>query len=289
MQSAWSKPTISSSSTTSEPRPRPTRLADAMTLLPLGRRLAITMRSTAVAICSSMSSVGRSMPKRAMSTSLRTASSALPACNVVRLPSCPVFMAWSMSMHSSPRTSPTTMRSGLMRRAFFTRSLMVTSPVPSMDASLASSRTTLRWLSNLSSAESSIVTIRSRGPISHERALSSVVLPEPVPPATAMPHLVLTAQDSRVAYQAGSAPSPTRRRSVHARSENLRMVMEGPSMEIGSTTAFTRSPFGRRALTRGLALSSLRPRGARMRSMAIMICSGESKRVSAWHISPPRS
>ena len=51
---------------------------------------------------------------------------------VVKLPSWPVFMAWSMSSASSPRTSPTTMRSGRIRRALITRCRAVTAPLPSM-------------------------------------------------------------------------------------------------------------------------------------------------------------
>ena len=82
------------------------------------------------------------MPNLAISTSLSIASCADPACSVVSDPSCPVFMACNMSIVSSPRHSPTTIRSGRMRNAFFTRSRMVTSPVPSMEADRASSRTT---------------------------------------------------------------------------------------------------------------------------------------------------
>ena len=47
------------------------------------------------------------------------------ACVVVSEPSWPVFIAWSMSSASPPRHSPTTMRSGRMRSAFFTRSRIV--------------------------------------------------------------------------------------------------------------------------------------------------------------------
>ena len=122
------------------------------------------------------------MPKRAMSTRRITASSALPAWSVVSEPSWPVLSALSMSTHSPPRTSPTTILSGRMRRAFFTRSLIVISPEPSMELSRASRRTTFGCASKRSSAESSIVTILSPSGISHESALSSVVLPEPVLP-----------------------------------------------------------------------------------------------------------
>ena len=45
----------------------------------------------------------------------------LPAWRVVRRPRWPVLAAWSMSSTSRPRTSPTMMRSGRMRRALRTR------------------------------------------------------------------------------------------------------------------------------------------------------------------------
>ena len=59
------------------------------------------------------------------------ASRAVLAWMVVMEPSWPVFMAWSMSMTSAPRTSPTTMRSGRMRRLLRTKSRRVISPLPS--------------------------------------------------------------------------------------------------------------------------------------------------------------
>ena len=50
------------------------------------------------------------------------------ACSVPIEPSWPVFIACRRSKVSGPRTSPTMMRSGRMRRQFFTRSRMVTCP-----------------------------------------------------------------------------------------------------------------------------------------------------------------
>ena len=153
--------------------------------LPSGVRTDITIPSRAIAICSSIRSLDKSMPYRASSVRRTTASWALPACSVVNDPSWPVLMASSMSIASRLRTSPTTIRSGRMRRAFTSKSWMLTAPSPSMDASRASSRTTWGWCVNLSSAESSMVTIRSPCGISQESAFKSVVLPDPVPPATA--------------------------------------------------------------------------------------------------------
>ena len=100
-------------------------------------------------------------------------------------PSWPVFIACSMSSASAPRTSPTMIRSGRMRRELRTRSRIGTSPSPPRFFGRASSRSTWRWLSR-SSAASSIVTIRSSFGIAVESAFRSVVLPEPVPPEMRM-------------------------------------------------------------------------------------------------------
>ena len=51
-----------------------------------------------------------------------TASRGVLAWTVLIEPSCPVFIAWSISNASPPRTSPMMMRSGRMRRALRTRS-----------------------------------------------------------------------------------------------------------------------------------------------------------------------
>ena len=109
------------------------------------------------------------------------ASRGLLACSVPIEPSWPVFIACSRSNASGPRTSPTMMRSGRMRRQFLTRSRMVISPSPSRLGGRVSSRTTCGCCS-CSSAESSQVMMRSSLSIEPVRQLSSVVLPEPVPP-----------------------------------------------------------------------------------------------------------
>ena len=72
------------------------------------------------------------------------ASFGLLACTVVMLPSWPVFIAWSMSSVSAARHSPTTMRSGRIRRALTTRSRIAIAPRPSTLALRASSVTRLR-------------------------------------------------------------------------------------------------------------------------------------------------
>ena len=103
------------------------------------------------------------------------------AWTVVIEPSWPVFIAWSMSSAAPSRTSPTTMRSGRMRREFFTRSRIAIAPWPSMFAGRDSSRRTWSWWS-WSSAASSMVTMRSSSGMKEEMTLRVVVFPEPVPP-----------------------------------------------------------------------------------------------------------
>ena len=73
----------------------------------------------------------------------------------------------------------------------------MTRPAPSWLAGRVSSRTTCGW-SGRSSAESSASTMRSPGPTSPSSALSSVVLPLPVPP--------LIRNDSRASHQRPQQP-----------------------------------------------------------------------------------
>src|SRR5882762_1705727 len=114
-----------------------------------------------------------------------SASRGVLAWTVLIEPSWPVFIACSMSSASSPRHSPMMMRSGRIRSAFFNRSRIVISPVPSRLAVRVSRRTTCGCCS-CNSAASSIVTVRSAPSIMRDSALSSVVLPEPVPPEIRM-------------------------------------------------------------------------------------------------------
>ena len=75
----------------------------------------------AEAICARIAFSGRVGAPIAIIVSIRvSASRGVLAWTVVSDPSWPVFMACSMSSASSPRTSPTTMRSGRIRRALIT-------------------------------------------------------------------------------------------------------------------------------------------------------------------------
>ena len=97
----------------------------------------------AEAICRRITHMGRSKPAMPTIISSRPSASRVSlAWMVVRLPSWPVFIAWSMSSASAPRHSPMMIRSGRMRRALRTRSRVVTSPTPSALFGRVSSRPT---------------------------------------------------------------------------------------------------------------------------------------------------
>ena len=103
------------------------------------------------------------------------------AWTVVIEPSWPVFMAWIMSSVSAPRHSPMMIRSGRIRSAFFTRSVAVTAPRPSMLArpGLQPHDVVLLelQLGGVFDRDDAMVGLDEAG----ER-VQSVVLPEPVPP-----------------------------------------------------------------------------------------------------------
>jgi hypothetical protein len=180
------------------------------------------------------------------------------ACTVQIDPSWPVFIACNMSSAAASRTSPTTMRSGRMRRALRTRSRMRTSPRPSMLAGRASSRSTWSWCS-CSSAASSIVTMRSSDGMKLDSTFSVVVLPAPVPPDTRMLRWPRTQEARKSAAARVMVPKPTRSSTSYGSVENLRTVRSEPSTASGGMTALTRLPSGSRASTIGLDSSTRRP------------------------------
>jgi len=141
---------------------------------------------------------------------------------VVSEPSCPVFIACSMSSASPPRTSPTMIRSGRIRRLFRTRSRWVASPVPSMLASRVSSRTTCGCC-RISSAESSIVITRSSWGVNPDRASSNVVFPAPVPPESRTLARAWTAAARNCIISGGAMPLCTRLSALSRSAPNRRI------------------------------------------------------------------
>ena len=152
----------------------------------------------AEAICWRIARCGIEKPDNSIIISRRPRHSReLLAWMVAIEPSWPVDIACSMSKTSAPRTSPTIIRSGRIRSVLRTSSRAVTSPLPSRLGGRVSSRTTCGCCSD-SSAESSIVTMRSSSGTKLDRQLSIVVLPEPVPPQTSrLSRAVTTACEQR--------------------------------------------------------------------------------------------
>ncbi len=230
-----------------------------MRRVPSRSRVRCTIRSSAEAICSRMARSGRSKPAIRVRVSRRDrVSRGLLEWTVVREPSWPVFMAWSMSRASPPRHSPTTMRSGRIRSEFRTSSRMPTSPRPSMLAGRDSIDSTWVWWS-WSSLASSTVTIRSVLGMKELSTLRVVVLPVPVPPETMTLSRPLTQASRKSAACWFSVPKPMRSGTWSASRENFRMVRNGPPTASGWTTALTRDPSGRRASTMGVDSSTRRP------------------------------
>ncbi len=268
----------------------PTTSLIAVTLrVPSLSRACWMTRSSAPATWSRMARTGRSMPAMRTIVSRRERlSRGVFACTVVSEPSWPVFIAWSMSRAAPSRTSPTTIRSGRMRSEFFTSSRMLIRPRPSMLAGRDSRRSTWCWRS-WSSAASSMVTMRSSSGMKLEMTLSSVVLPEPVPPEMTMLRRPRT-QAARKSRTSGvKVPKLTRSASVKGSVANLRMVSMEPSRAIGETTALTREPSGRRASTSGLPSSTRRPTRPTMRSMTRRRWPSSTKRRSLRTSRPARS
>ena len=184
---------------------------------------------------------GRSKPAISTMVSMRaSASRGELAWTVDSEPSWPVFIAWSMSSASAPRTSPTMIRSGRMRSALRTRSRIATSPSPSMFFGRDSSRRTWRW-SSCSSAASSIVTMRSCRGSPADSAFSSVVLPVPVPPEMRMfsSRLDAAAQEVDRLRLSACRCARARRRSRRFCAE-LADRQQRPVSESGGMTALTR-------------------------------------------------
>ena len=256
---------------------------------PSERRDSWMTMSTAEAICSRMAREGSSMPLMSTIVSRREITSRGEfACTVVSEPSWPVFIACSMSSASPPRHSPTMMRSGRMRRQFFTRSRIGTAPRPSMFGGRASSRTT--WgCRRRSSAASSTVTMRSFSGMKPERRLSRVVFPDPVPPATITFLRIITQAFMNSAALRVQVPNRMKSSTESVFFANFRMVIVGPESDSGGMIALTRDPSARRASTYGCDSSMRRPIGETMRSITAITLASSMNCMSVSSSLPCRS
>ena len=217
------------------------------------------------------------------------ASRGLLAWTVVSEPSWPVFMACNMSSASSPRTSPTMMRSGRIRRALITRSRM-------LDGARAfhvrRARFHARHVRLLQAQFGRVfdghdaLVFRNVA----ESALSSVVLPAPVPPQIRMFSRALTQPSSSSSMPFGQrqlrAPGPRR---AAACLPKRRMESSGPSTATGGMAAFTRDPSGRRASTSGEDSSTRRPTRDTTFSMMRSRCALSLNSTGVRYSLPPRS
>lgn len=111
--------------------------------LPSVSRAVCTTTDSAELICWRIVFGGSARPATPIMFSSRvSASRGVFAWIVASEPSWPVFIAFSMSSASAPRTSPRMMRSGRMRSALRTSVRCVISPLPSMFGGRVSSRST---------------------------------------------------------------------------------------------------------------------------------------------------
>ena len=148
---------------------------------------------------------GRRLPTWRNWPSRESADSALLAWTVVSEPRCPVLRACNRSAASAPHTSPTTMWSGRCRKAWRTRSRILTAPCGKPRASNRSQF----GASIRSSRVSSMAAIRSSLGSSSMRAFRSVVLPLPVPPLTRMFQQVYNTRSASSRTFTASAPCST--------------------------------------------------------------------------------
>ena len=167
-------------------------------------------------------------------------------------------MACSMSRASSPRTSPTMMRSGRMRREALIRSRMVISVASLELAFLVSMRTRLGMFLICSSAESSMVITRSRAGMKLEMAFRKVVLPLPVPPHTKILCLETTSFCRKSATSGVMDLYSSSFSTVMGFLENRLIVTVAPFSATGGNATCTREPSSSLASTMGLLASTVR-------------------------------
>ena len=217
-----------------------------------------------------------------------TTSRTLFACTVV-MALCPTLTLCSISTASFPLTSPTMIRSGLIRRDAFIRSLMVISLHPSTLAFLVSRLTRLGIFLICSSALSSIVITRSVCGINPERTFRNVVFPEPVPPLTRILHPAFTSSFSWSLHSPVRAPMARSCSMVMGLGGNLLIVRIGPLIATGSSTTFTLAPSGSLASTMGDASFTTLLQPAVICQITCLSFSLESKQISSLFNLPPFS
>lgn len=163
-----------------------------------------------------------------------------------------------MSRLSASRTSPTTSRSGRMRRASLTNRRSGISPSPSRFGCRHWRPTTSRR-GNCSSKISSTVITRSRLPMLAARQFSIVVLPAWVAPETRMLRPLDTAAPRKRADCGVSVPSSTRCSRRLAFTTNFLMFTAQCLRVTSGMTTCSLEPSGSAASTKGDDMSRRRP------------------------------
>jgi hypothetical protein len=202
-------------------------------------------------------------------------------------PSCPEFIALSMSRASGPRTSPTMIRCGRIRSAWRTSSRIRTSPTPSRLAKRLSNPTqSSRWRCRASSLVSSMVTTRCPAGIWLATAFRVVVLPDPVPPEISRFNPARTAAASSRATSGVRVPSASRSSMEWASSRWRRIVRQVNGASGGQITC-SRLPSGNLASALGLASSSRRPATATVRAANARSSASDPNPVGTRSLVPP--
>ena len=183
----------------------------------------------------------------------RRASRGLLAWTVVIEPSWPVFMAWSMSSASPPRTSPMMMRSGRMRRRV-AHQVALGDLALALDVGRAGFQAHHVLRCSCSSAASSMVTTRSSAGIHLRQAVEQRGLARAGAAADQDVAAARTHGCEELGHLGGSEPSRmscSSRRGIGAEPPDAqRRAVQGS----GGMMALTRLPSARRASSMGDAL-----------------------------------
>src|SRR5258708_10779151 len=131
---------------------------------------------------------------------------------------------------------------------------------------------------------------RSVDGMNDDRMLSSVVLPEPVPPETRMFNRARTHERRKVMTSGlEERKRLTTSAGPHFSLANFRIVRHGPLSAIGGVTTLTREPSLSRASQIGGDSSTRRPTRLTMRSITCRICLSDSNLTGDQDCSPPFS
>ena len=190
---------------------------------------------------------------------------------VVKLPSCPVFIACSMSKASAPRHSPTIIRSGRIRRAFAHKVARcdIAFAFNVYRASLHPANVRLLQLQfgRIFNGDHALV-----GRNEPREALRSVVLPVPVPPEINTLTRAWTQAARNCNISAVIVPLESRSSLSSGRAPNRRIETKAPSIARGGIMALSRLPSGRRASTIGQVSSTRRPARCTIRCITCSRC-----------------